>query len=229
MPDGQTQIILKYEGQSADEAFDENGIIVPIPNRSDDSLSAFVEYGLTSRITIQGKLGWTRGSDLFGEYSGRGPVELGARYTFFKGQRTVLTAYGGAVLAGEGRNAETAPPGAGKLDTEVRLLAGRSGTLWRRHLFGEVQLARIGREGLPDETRIETTVGWEPRKHWLLLFQNYAGKADAEPVAPLWLKSEVSAVRDVGAWRLQAGWRSSDLGVDSPVSHGPVIALWRTF
>lgn len=229
MPDGQTQIIFKYEGQSADEAFDENGIVVPIPEQSDDSLSLFVEHGLTDRLTLQGKVGWTRGEDLFGDYSGRGPIELGARYTFFKGERTVLTVYGGAVLAGEGRNSETAPPGAGEVDTELRLLAGRSGTLWKRHMFAEVQVARIGREGLPDETRIESTVGWEPRKRWLLLLQNYAGKADAEPIAPLWLKSEVSVVRDVGPWRVQAGWRSSSLGVESPVSRGPVLALWRTF
>lgn len=229
MPRGQTQAILKYELQSADEAFDPDGIVVPIPRQSDESLSLFLEHGLTDRVTLQGKLGWTRGEDLFSDSSGRGPIELGARYAILDGPRTVLSLYGGAVFAGEGRNAETAPPGAGEVDVELRLLAGRSGTLWKRHLFAEVQLARIAREGLPDETRVETTLGWSPAKHWLLLVQNYAGRAEARPIEPLWLKSEASVVRDLGPWRVQAGWRSSSLGVESPVSRGPVLALWRTF
>ena len=57
----------------------------------------------------------------------------------------------------------------------------RSGTLWKRHLFGEVQLARIVREGLPDETRVETTIGWSPMRHWLVMAQTYAGRAEAQP------------------------------------------------
>ncbi|HYG27287.1 MAG TPA: hypothetical protein VD906_10295, partial [Caulobacteraceae bacterium] len=112
-----------------------------------------------------------------------------------------------------------------------RLLAGRSGRLWNRfHVFGEAQAARIAREGLPDETRIETTIGVEPRKRWLLLAQNYAGRAEGEEVQPMWLKSEISVIRDVGErWRLQAGWRWTSLGVEMPVHRGPVLALWRTF
>ena len=43
------------------------------------------------------------------------------------------------------------------------------------------------------------------------------------------MKSEVSVVRDVGDWRLQAGWRGSTLGVESPVASGPVVAIWRSF
>lgn len=230
MEAGQTQSIFKYEGESADEAFDPDGFVVPIAPQDEESLSLFVEHGFTSRITLQGKLGWTRGTGQFAEFDGRGPIDLGARYALLKGPKTAMSVYAGVTFPGEGRNAAYyAEPGAGEMDVEVRLLAGRSGTLWRRHLFGEVQLARIAREGLPDETRVETTIGWEPRKRWLLLAQTYAGRAEAEPTAPLWLKSEVSVVRDVGDWRLQGGWRSSSLGVESPVSRGPVLAIWRTF
>jgi hypothetical protein len=229
MADGETQAILKYEIDDADEMFDENGVIVPFFEQHDESLSLFVEHGLTDRITVQGKLGWVRGDDPFNDYEGRGPIDLGARYSLLKGKRTVVSIYGGATFAGEGRAAAYTPAGQGNVDLEARLLAGRSGTLWKRHLFGEVQLARLVREDLPDETRIETTVGWHPANGWLLLLQNYAGRADADPVAPMWLKVETSVVRDLGPWRLQAGWRSTALGVEMPNQHGPVLALWRRF
>lgn len=230
MEDGKTQAILKYESETADEAFDPNGVVVPIAPLDEESLSLFVEHGLTSRITLQGKLGWTRGTGQFAQFDGRGPIDLGARYALLKGRKTVFSVYGGVTFPGDGRNAAYySEPGAGEMDMEVRLLAGRSGKWLKRHAFGEVQLARIGREGLSDETRVETTIGWHPRKNWLLLAQTYAGRAEAEPVQPLWLKSEVSVIRDLRDWRLQAGWRSSSLGVESPVSHGPVLAVWKTF
>jgi hypothetical protein len=229
MEAGETQAILKYELEDADEGFDENGLIVPIPEQHDENLSLFIEHGLTERVTLQGKLGWTRGDDLFNDYEGRGPIDLGARYLAFKGRRTVVSLYAGATLAGEGRNAAYSTAGEGNVDAELRFLAGRSGTLWKRHMFGELQVARLAREGLPDETRIETTVGWHPARNWLLLFQNYAGRAEAQPVAPMWLKSEVSVVRDLGRWRLQGGWRSTSLGVEMPNQKGPVLALWRRF
>lgn len=229
MEAGQTQAILKYESESANEAFDPNGVIVSIPEQADQSVSLFVEHGLTEKITLQGKLGWTQGEDLFNSYQGRGPIDLGARYAVLKARRTVVSLYAGVSIPGEGRNAAYATPGAGEADLELRFLAGRSGKLWKRHLFAELQLARLARDGLPDETRVETTVGWHPAQGWLLLFQNYAGRAEAEPVKPLWLKSEVSVVRDLGKWRVQAGWRATQLGVEMPDQRGPVLALWRRF
>jgi len=68
MAKGETQAILKYELEEADEAFDIHGVVVPIPEQDDESVSLFVEHGATDRITIQGKIGWTRGEDLFSSY-----------------------------------------------------------------------------------------------------------------------------------------------------------------
>lgn len=226
MEAGRTQAILKYENETADEAFDENGVVIPIREESEEAVSLFLEHGLTKRITLQGKLGWTRGQGLFDEYRGSGPLEFGARYVLFHAPRTVVSVYAGGQIAGESLDA---PGRAGKPGVEVRLLAGRSGELWRHHVFAELQLARLTVAGWPDETRVETTLGIEPRRHWLLLAQTYAGRQDAAPVAPLWVKSEWSVLRDVGRWRLQAGWRSVQLGIETPVSRGPVVALWRTF
>lgn len=225
---GETLAILKYEASSADQAFDAEGLPVAMPVREDQSVSLYLERGLTDRLTLQGKAGWTRGEDAFVAYEGRGPVELGLRYAVWTGERGVASLYLSGVLAGEGRNAGYAAPGAGEADLEARLLFGRSFDWRARPAFAEVQLARLDRSGLPDETRLDLTFGAEPNDQWLLLTQVYAGRAEADP-APRWLKLEVSAVRRVGDWRWQAGWRASIAGRSSPAESGPVVALWRRF
>lgn len=200
-----------------------------MPERSDESVSLYVERGLTDRLTLQGKLGWTRGEDAFVAYEGRGPAELGLRYTVLRTDRSVVSLYAGAVLAGEGRNAGYAAPGAGTTDLETRLLAGRSGTFRSRPVFAEAHLAWLDRSGLPDETHLDLTLGMESSPGWLMLTQVYAGEANSAATSPRWLKLEVSAVRRFGDWRLQAGWRESVAGRESPVERGPVLAVWRSF
>ena len=50
-PPGETLAILKYERQTADRAFGPDGERVALPARRDESLSLFVEHGLTRRLT----------------------------------------------------------------------------------------------------------------------------------------------------------------------------------
>lgn len=226
---GETLAILKYERSAADAYFDPAGEQVAMKDRSDDAVSLYVERGLTRRMTFQGRAGWTRGEDGFADYAGRGPLELGFRYALLKTDATVASLYLGGALAGEGRNAGYAAPGAGQADLEVRLLVGRSGALAGRKAFIDAQLARLDRSGLPDETHVDLTLGLEPSRRWLLLTQIYAGQAQTGAGDPRWLKLEVSAVRHLGDWRLQAGWRQSVAGRSSPVESGPVFAVWRAF
>lgn len=230
VPPGEALAILKYERSEADSAFEPDGLQTPMPARTDETVSLYVERGVTRRLTLQGKLGWTRGEDPFVAYSGRGPVELGLRYAVLQGRRSVVSLYLGGVLAGEGRNAGYAAPGAGDADLEARVLAGRSLTLAGRPAFAELQAARLDRSGLPDESRLDLTLGLEPSRRWLVLAQVYAGQADAGPAgAPRWVKLEISAVRRLGDWRLQTGWRQAVAGRSTPVEAGPVVAFWRSF
>ena len=53
VPAGETQAILKYEGSEATSGFDPSGNLLPIGKQRDESLSLFVEHGLTSRLTLQ--------------------------------------------------------------------------------------------------------------------------------------------------------------------------------
>ena len=66
-------------------------------------------------------------------------------------------------------------------------------------------------------------------KNWLVLVQTYAGRAEDRPIAPEWFKAETSIVRRLGPWSLQAGWRETAYGRETPVESGPVIGVWRRF
>jgi hypothetical protein len=228
-PAGETQVIVKYEEEDGSTAFDPSGARVPIPAQRDESYSIFFEHGLTDRLTLQGKAAYTDGEDQFIRYSGRGPIEIGLRYALIDSPKGVVSVYLGGVADGVGRNAGYALPNQGKSDVELRLLAGRSGTVWKRHIFGEVQVAYFWRLGLPNETHIDTTLGMDVTKNWLVLVQSYAGRAESGPVPPEWFKLEASLVRRFGPWSLQAGWRETALGRETPVEGGPVIGIWRRF
>ena len=232
MPKGEGQVITRYERQTADEAFDPTGAEVPIEPRWDESATTFLEYGLTDRITLQGKLGYARGEDAFTGYEGAAPAELGLRWNALRRGRTVISVYGGAISPGEGENAVyvSRKPSDGEL--EARVLAGRSGRYLRRPAFVEVQVARLWRFGAADETRLDMAAGIDVTRNWLLLAQTYGGETDGagDGLRPGWANLEVSAVRRFrGGWRGQVGYRTAAYGRDTTVGAGPVIAIWRGF
>jgi hypothetical protein len=229
MKDGEGLAILKYEDQKADTGFDPDGVEVAIAKRHDQTLSLYGEYGLTDRLTLQSKTALTRGHDDFVDYEGLGAIELGLRYAVLHTDRSVVSLYLGATRDGVGRNAGYAAPGQGDMDLEARLLAGTSGQWRSLRGFAELQVARLKRNGLADETRVDATAGLRPTPRWLLMVQTYAGQADSEPVRSRWCKSEISLTRDLGEWSVQAGWRQAVLGRETPADHGPVLAVWRRF
>lgn len=226
---GETQVIFKYEEEQGSSAFDPSGARVPVPRQRDESYSVFFEHGLTDRLTVQGKVAYTDGEDQFIHYAGQGPIELGLRYTVIDNPIGVVSLYVGGVAAGVGRNAGYALPNQGNGDLELRVLAGRSAKLWTRHIFIELQAAYFFRSGLPNEEHIDATLGMDLTSNWLVLVQTYAGRGESRPVAPEWFKTEASIVRRFGPWRLQAGWRETVFGRETPVEGGPVISVWRRF
>lgn len=226
----ETQVIFKYERFESDRAWDRDGTLVDFPGRTDAWASAFVERGLTDRLTFQGRVGWTEGRDLFVDYQGRGPVEAGLRYAVRRDPRSPISVYLGVVSPGEGRNAGYAAPDAGDGDLEARLLWGRSATLFGRDVFVETQAGYLWRSGLPDEARFDGTLGVRAAPGWTLMAQTYSGRALGDGVGAEWLTGEVSVVRDLGSrFRLQAGWRQSIAGREAPRGGGPVLALWARF
>lgn len=224
---GRALVIAKYERTTADQGYGPDAALVDIDHRRDETLSVFVERGLTPRLTLQAKAGFTRGRDRWVDYSGRGPIEAGLRWAVLRSERSSLAVYLGAGEAGAGRNAGYAAPGKGSLDLEARVLYGRSATWKRREVYVELEAARLKREGLADETRLDATLGMRPAKDWLLLAQTYAGQADRSPIRSRWVKSELSVVRSFGDWSVQGGWRDTVSGRETARDRGVVLALWR--
>ena len=232
-PQGRGQVILKYEDMRADRGFDMDGSLADLPaDRRDRALGVFAEYGVTDRFTMQFKGDWQSGEDAFVDYEGRGAIEIGVTWQAWHDDDTAISLYGGYADGGEGRNAGYAAPGQGESDWEARASVGRSFGGWSGAWapdggFVEFQAARRMREGLPDETRVDATVGAHFGGDWMVLGQAYGGQADDG--GPRWLSVEASLVRDLGDWSLQAGWRQAVSGRETPQSGGPVIALWRRF
>ena len=228
---GVTQAILKYERGRSDEDFTSTGGRASAPHVADDDLSLFVEHGLTSRLTFQGQIGYTRGQVGPFESDGRGPISAGLRWTPYVGAngREVLSVYAGGVLDGEGRNSAYLLPGQGDHDGEFRVLYGRSAKVFGREGFLDVQVAYLARSAFADETHLDVTVGYEVARNWLLLLQNYDGDAMTAGRDPRWAKVEGGVVRRFGSWRVQAGWRATVAGRSTPAESGPVLAVWKTF
>lgn len=228
---GETLIILKFEDMRADEGFGPDGDRLPLPaERRDTALGLFAEYGLTDTLTVQLKADWQSGEDAFVDYEGRGPIEIGVTWQAWRDDHAAFSLYAGYADGGEGRNAGYAPPGQGDHDWEIRASFGRSlDSSWGvipEGSFIDLQAARRMRAGLPDETRLDLTAGVR-RGKWLALTQAYGGQADDG--GPKWLSVETTVVRDVGDWSLQAGWRQTVAGRETPASGGPIIGLWRRF
>ena len=232
-PKGRAQVIVKYEDMRADEGFDPAGVPGDLPTeRRDSAIGAFAEYGVTDRLTLQFKGDWQDGRDAFVNYEGRGPVEIGVTWQVWRDDASAVSLYGGYASAGDGRNSGYAAPGVGDEDWEARASAGRSfqtgGGRWRPdRTFVEVQAARRFRRGLPDETRIDATIGGHIGDDWMVLGQAYGGLTDGDRAR--WLSVETSVVRRIGPWSLQAGWRETVVGREIPVARGPVLAVWRRF
>lgn len=236
-PKGRAQLITKVEVMRASEGFDRIGDLQPLPaDRRERTLGVFAQYGLTDRLTLQVKGDWQSGEDAFVDYDGRGPLELGVIWQAYRDDRNAVSLYAGYAVSGEGRNAGYAQPGVGEQDWEVRVSAGRSlggsgrglvGGWGPERSFVEVQAARRMRQGLPDETRADFTIGSHFGENWMVLGQAFGGLTDSGDAR--WLSVETSVVRHFGDWSLQAGWRRTVAGRETPLAEGAVVAVWRRF
>ncbi|WP_245158185.1 MULTISPECIES: hypothetical protein [unclassified Brevundimonas] len=238
-PKGEGQIIVKIESLRAQDGFDnDGGRVALLGARQDQLIGIFAEYGVADRLTLQFKGDWQWGEDAVFDYAGRGPAEIGVTWQAWRSDRGAFSLYGGYADAGDGRNAGYAPPGLGRRDWEGRAALGWSfdGLLGlpigpAQGSFLDLQAARRLRDDLPDETRLDVTMGAHLNADWMMLNQVFAGQGDdmGEVPGSRWLSLETSLVRRQGAWSLQLGWRQALGGRSTPRSAGPVIGLWRRF
>jgi len=231
LPKGEGQVIVKYEPEFSTRAFDQDGDTVALPvDRKDQIVSVWAEYGVHDRVTVLVKTDWQDSRDEYTDFSGRGLLEIGLRTPLVRTNRAVVAVQASYAHDGNGRNASWAGPGEGEHEGEIRLLAGY-GFQASRPMFVEGQIARRWRDGLPDETRLEATMGMDWNDDWSMLWQVYAGRVDAESgvAGPEWIKLESGIIRHFDSWSVQGGWRSTFSGREMPAGHGPIVALWKRF
>jgi hypothetical protein len=236
---GRAQVIVKAEAMRADEGYDPAGRIVPLPAvREDRAVGVFAEYGMTDRLTLQFKGEWQSGEDAFVDYEGRGPLQAGVVWQVWRNDAGAISLQGSYAIAGDGRNAGYAAPGVGGNELEVRVAGGWTFDdavpksrlrrwLYPRNTFIEFQFARRIRDGLPDENRLDLTLGRHFGERWMVLNQTYAGETPSNGTR--WVQSETSVVRHLGRWSVQAGWRATGSGRETPASSGPIFGIWRRF
>ena len=210
-------------------------------------LNPYFEYGLTSRNTLVVNafvpfLAF-RNQDSRQTSAGLGDMEVGIKHRFnapesswtFSGQITVMfPAY---------PETRAPAPGNHQQDLEARFLAGRGGTVARRHAFFDVECAYRYRFGAPaDQIHSDLTLGIDLVPRLSLMGQFFAIKglrngdplhANSNPNAQSdfdLYKYQPSLLLNLGrGTRIQVGWNDAFSGRNTGRGHSAILALWKTF
>ena len=132
-PQGSFYEKLAYNYYSSDENFSSSGGRVRTPNNgkfTDYDVNNYFEYGLTNDLTVITSLTYkwlkNEGDTFHVRADSLGDADLGLRYKLLDGKAGILSTQLLVKIPGAyGRN-DPLPLGNGQLDTEVRLLYGRS-------------------------------------------------------------------------------------------------------
>lgn len=203
----------------------------------------YLEYGLSPSVTIGAKAtygnAWlTRGGDVetaagFSEFGGfaqyqllrkdnsAGAIRLGVFVpsTFNDGVREGLQSDG--------------------VDTDISILYGRNLSRAPVKIFASIDAGYRKRFGdASDQIRIQTTIGAEPSRRWLILIQNFTELSlrNAAPDGADYdvAKLQLSIVRhlgvpETGRWSVQAGINEEIAGRNLALGRSVFFSFWRRF
>lgn len=228
MAAGERQAILTLDYSTAQTAFDGQGVLLPTPPRRRLQTTLFVEDGLTSRTTLELKLGADQTRSTFDSQSGLSPAIALRQLLFQRGADVVSLSLGVARTS----LGDPLAHGARTLG-EARLFWGH-GFVWRgRRLFSDLQLAeRLADDGRQEQD-VDVTLGVQAAHRLTLLVQGFAGAASGGPLVERagdrWATCQISLLRRLGPWGVQLGGRTIVAGREIPREQGFILALWRRF
>jgi hypothetical protein len=216
-------------------AHDGEGYIVDAPRYRKIETSLLCEYGLTGDVTLVLNPAFSnvRLETPFGERKADqiSSFEAGARWLLAGFENGDLTLQ--ALVRVPGRSdpffsLENRPR------TELRLGFGQPVDVYGRDGFLDISLAMIKRqESLPDELRLDATLGWwmGPNRMMLVQYFNTAWPGRYAPAfVPRHHKIETSTVFRLNReWSLQFGTFLSSGGVATRRERGTLMAVWRRF
>lgn len=144
--------------------------------------AAYLEYGLTDRLTAVGRIGWQDLEDIYDGSGEAGPgvvavnalggTEAGLRHQIIDRGRWAVSVQGLATFRLSGENSNNVGYGEGGGDLDGRILAGRS---IGAHGFAEVQIGYRNRDSLSShEARLDMAAGTRLSGRIRLMIQTYS-------------------------------------------------------
>ena len=232
---GEGLLIVTTLLDRADRRYGPDGARVDDGYFHKDETSAYLEYGVTARLTGVARLAWQSVDRRQGESvdtaSGLAASELGLRAGLWRSARQVATLQVMALVPGAGENVSNRPLGEGGSAWEVRGLWGRS---LGGSQFADIQLAHRWREAPDlDEVRLDATWGWRPAPRWQVLAQSFSvWNVEAErPGRPDFNqhKLQLSIGREIAGTQYHAGVFATPAGRNTLDERAVFLSVWRRF
>lgn len=232
---GEGLLILTTLLDRADTAYDSGGGTVDDGYFYKDETAAYLEYGVTDRVTAITRLAWQsvrrRQGAILDTADGLAASELGVRYGAWQDTAQVVSLQLTALVPGAGENVSNRPLGEGGTAWEARGLWGRA--FGRRH-FTDVQLAHRWRSAPDlDEVRLDLTWGWRPAERWQVFAQAFSvwSAEDARPGRPRFRqhKLQLSLGRTIAGAEYHAGIYVTPSGRNTLDERAVFLSVWRRF
>ncbi len=237
LPEGQGQFIAGVGYTEGSRRFDPSGHVVAAPAVGKAEASGYLEYGLTSWLSLVAAPTLAHETGVAANtVTGSDSSAFGARLQLLGGAGGVLAvqALVQPPLGAGGAAAQVAAGGARSLAVDLRVLGGRSFTLFGWAAFADVEPGvRLYADPLPDEARLDLAFGLRPVARLLVLLQDFNSLAPrAGPFIPStsYSKGQASLVYDFSArWSGQVGVIRTIAGRNALRETGPLFAVWYRF
>lgn len=226
LPEGQGQLIAGVGYVEATRRFDQGGRTDATPAFRKTYASGYLEYGLTSTLSLVLAPSASREHDApaTNAVTGSDGSAFGARYQIY-GSTTGVVAVQALVQ----------PPigGMRNLGADLRVMFGRAFPLFGWPAFVDIEPGmRIRADPYPNEARLDVTVGARPIPRLMILVQAFASDAPRQGALPslAYCKLQPSLVYDLApAWSVQFGFVRTVAGRGIVRESGPIGALWYRF
>jgi protein XagA len=236
-PDGSGLVIASIGFSEGTRRFDGGGQAVPAPAYNKMAVSGYLEYGLTTAVTVIAAPTLARENGIAtNAVTGSSSSAFGARLGLYAAPTRVvsLQVLVQPTLAPGSRTAQIAADGARNLAVDVRLMGAQSFTLFGAPAFVDVAPgARVRADPFPSEARLDVTFGIRPLPQWLVLVQSFGSWAPpAGPLVPrtAYDKLQASLVYDLSPrWSVQLGAFRTVVGENMVREAGPTGAVWYRF
>lgn len=238
LPEGQGQFIAGVGYSEGSRRFDQTGVAVPTPTYRKADAGGYIEYGLTSWLSLIAAptLSHENGSAATNSVTGSDSSAFGARLQVF-GSSDAVVAVQALIqppMGSQSPASEIADGGARSFSGDFRVMVGRSFSLLGLPAFVEVDPGvRFRADPLPDEARLDLTFGMRPIPRLLILVQDFSAFAHSDGpliAATAYSKLQATLVYDLSpVWSVQAGGFRTIAGRNAIRETGPLAALWYRF